>query len=154
MALGSPAQGVRSEVGPFGCCKGSGLCSECDGDPGDCVQTGDVSSLTTGREQCVGHVLVICGCITNDPKISSLKLEFTTSRFLRSGAQCGLAGLPTQGPSRAAVGVGRPRSHLKASLGKGPLSDSLTASWQDPSSEGSAPGWLSAGRGRPWSLVT
>lgn len=154
MALESPDQGVRSEVGPFGCCKGSGLCSECDGDPGDCVQTGDVSSLTTGREQCVGHVLVICGCITNDPKISSLKLEFTTSRFLRSGALCGLADSPTQGPSRAAVGVGRPRSHLKASLGKGPLSDSLTASWQDPSSEGSAPGWLSAGRGRPWSLVT
>lgn len=37
--LESPDQGVRSEVGPFGCCKGSGLCSECDGDPGECEQS-------------------------------------------------------------------------------------------------------------------
>lgn len=85
VALESPDQGVRSEVGPFGYCKGSGLCSECEGDPGDCVHTSDMSSLTAGREQHVGHILAICGCVTNDPKISSLKLEFTTSHFLRSG---------------------------------------------------------------------
>ena len=102
----------------------------------------------------MGHVLVICGCITNDPKISSLKLEFTTSHFLRSGTYCGLAGSPAQGPLQAAVAIGGLRSHLKASLGKGPLSGSLTASWQDLSSEGSVPGWLSAGKGHPWSPVT
>lgn len=58
VALESPDQGVRSEVGPFGYCKGSGLCSECEG-PGDCVQTSDMSSLTAGREQRVGHILAI-----------------------------------------------------------------------------------------------
>ena len=54
MALESPDQGVRSGAGPFGCCKGSGLCSECDGDPGDCVQTSDVSSLTTAENSMWG----------------------------------------------------------------------------------------------------
>lgn len=84
-------------MGPFGYCKGSGLCSECEsGSPGDCVQTSDMSSLTAGRERRVGHILAICGCVTNDPKINSLKLEFTTS-FSQVGNIVWLRGLARSG---------------------------------------------------------
>lgn len=98
-------RGVMNEAGPVGCCEDSGLCLGCDGGPGDCVQTSDVSSLAAGPEQGVGHVPVICGCVTIDSKISSLKqLQFTPSHFLRSGTWRGLAGSPAQGPWQAAAG--------------------------------------------------
>lgn len=100
-------------MGPFGCCKGSGLCSECDGDPGECVQTSNVSSLTTSREQCVGHVLVICGCITNDPKISSLK-RIHNLTFSQVRSTVWLSGLA---PSGSLAGCGGSRQAEVSSEG-------------------------------------